>query len=103
MDEFAVAVVVVTDSDHFWEVVAVPFSDSHGEGVNVFVELIDQCDGLDDHVVLSVNVEPKFGSRVTMRETSLGGVLDQRSQRFLHLWEVLSGGPADLDDSFTGG
>jgi hypothetical protein len=35
----------------------VPFSDSHGEGVDVLVELVGERNGLDDHVVRTVDVE----------------------------------------------
>ena len=41
----------------FGEMPSVPFSASHGEGVEIFVELIRERDGLDDHVVGSVDVE----------------------------------------------
>lgn len=43
--------------DKFGEVPGVPFSDTHGEGVDVFVELVGEGDGLDDHVVRTVDVE----------------------------------------------
>ena len=41
----------------FGEMPAVPFSYSHREGVEVFVELVGEGDGLDDHVVGTVDVE----------------------------------------------
>jgi len=41
----------------FGEMPSVPFSASHGKGVEIFVELIRERDGLDDHVVGSVDVE----------------------------------------------
>jgi hypothetical protein len=39
------------------EVPSVPFSNSHGESVEILVELVGKGDGLDDHVVTSVDVE----------------------------------------------
>lgn len=45
---------------------------THGEGVDVFVQLIQQGDGLDDHVVGPVDVEFDFGSGVAVAEAKLG-------------------------------
>lgn len=39
------------------KVPAVPFSNTHRKGVEILVELVGQRDGLDDHVVTSVDVE----------------------------------------------
>ena len=35
----------------FWEVPSVPFLDAHGVGVELLVQVVEQCDGLDDHCV----------------------------------------------------
>ena len=68
----------------FGEMPSVPFSASHGKGVEILVELIREGDGLDDHVVGSVDVELSsalackkqthldFASRVRVTETKLG-------------------------------
>lgn len=45
--------------------------DTHGESVDVFVQLIQQGYGLDDHVVGPVDVELDFGSGVAVAETKL--------------------------------
>lgn len=45
---------------------------THGEGVDVFVQLVQQSNGLDDHVVCPVDVEFDFGSGVAVTETQLG-------------------------------
>jgi hypothetical protein len=36
---------------------AVPFPDAHGKSVQIFVELVEEGDGLDDHVVGTAWVE----------------------------------------------
>lgn len=45
---------------------------AHGERVDVFVQLIQQRNRLDDHVVHPVHVELHFGSRVAVAKTQLG-------------------------------
>jgi hypothetical protein len=35
----------------------VPLADSHGEGVDVLIELVQEGDGLDNHVVRTTGVE----------------------------------------------
>lgn len=45
--------------------------DAHGESVDVFVQLVQQSDGLDDHVVGPVDIELDLGSRVTVAQTQL--------------------------------
>lgn len=51
--------------------------DTHGECVDVFVQLIQQSNGLDDHVVDPVDIELHFSSGVAVAKTqlSLGGSL----------------------------
>lgn len=53
---------------------------AHGERVDVFVQLIQQRDRLDDHVVHPVHVELHFGSRVAVAKTQLGLGCGQRGQ-----------------------
>lgn len=53
---------------------------THGEGVDVFVQLIQQGNGLDDHVVRPVDVKFDFGSGVAMTKTKLGLGGSQGSQ-----------------------
>lgn len=45
--------------------------DTHGESVDVFVQLIQQSNGLDDHVVDPVHIELDFSSGVAVAETQL--------------------------------
>lgn len=52
----------------------------HGERVDVFVQLIQQGNGLDDHVVRPVDVEFDFGSGVAMTKAKLGLGGSQGSQ-----------------------
>lgn len=44
---------------------------SHGECVNIFIELIQQIDALNDHVISLVNVELDLGSAVAVTQTEL--------------------------------
>jgi hypothetical protein len=50
----------------------VPFAAPHGKGVNVLVELVEERNALDDHVVRPVHVELDLGAGVGVRETELG-------------------------------
>lgn len=56
----------------FWEVPAVPFLDAHGVGVQLLVEHIERCDGLDDHGVDLVGREAQLVSRQGMGKTKPG-------------------------------
>lgn len=53
---------------------------AHGESVDVFVQLVQQRNGLDDHVVRPINVEFDFSSRVAVTKTELGLGGSQASQ-----------------------
>ena len=52
--------------------VGVPLPHPHSKRVNIFVELIEKRDALDDHVVGAVDVELDLASRVSVAETQLG-------------------------------
>ena len=54
-----------------WEVVRVPLSHPHSKRVDVLVQLIQESDALDDHVVRSVDVELHLAPGVGMAETEL--------------------------------
>lgn len=66
--------------DELWEVVRVPLPDAHGEAVDVLVQLVQQTDALDDHVVDAVHVELDPGPRVVVPQAELGldGVVNAR-------------------------
>ncbi len=57
--------------------------DPHGEGIDVLVQLVQQADGLDDHVVHTVHVELHLrpGIAVSQAELSLG---DGRGRQTVH-------------------
>ena len=42
------------------------------KGVDVLIQLVQQSNGLDDHVVCSVDVKLDLGSRVAVAQTQLG-------------------------------
>ena len=50
----------------------VPLFDSHGEGVDIFVEKFEQTDGLNDGLILSVDVERDLVSREGVSQTQSG-------------------------------
>eukprot|EP00624_Nannochloropsis_granulata_P007208 evm.model.NODE_6825_length_32477_cov_17.962835.3 len=45
---------------------AVPLPDAHGEGIKILVELIQQGDRLDDHVVRTPGIELDLWLRLDM-------------------------------------
>ena len=52
--------------------VRVPLPHPHREGVDVLVQLVEQSDALDDHVVRSVDVELDLAPGVGVTQTQLG-------------------------------
>ena len=52
--------------------ISVPFAHPHREQVDVLVELVEEGDGLDDHVVDPIHVELELGPRIGMAEPELG-------------------------------
>lgn len=53
----SVLVVVGDNFDELWEVIAIPFANTHGEKVDVLVELVEKGNCLDDHIVDTIHVE----------------------------------------------
>lgn len=64
--------VVIQDLDELGEVPRVPLTNTHGECVDVLVQLVQQGDALNDHVIGLVDVELNLGTRVRVSETTLG-------------------------------
>lgn len=69
--ELAVLAVVGHNLDKLREVPAVPFADTHGEGVDRLVELVDDGDSLDDVVVVLLDGELDLSTRVGVTKTEL--------------------------------
>lgn len=44
---------------------------THGECVDVLIQLVEEGDWLDDHVICPIDVELDFGSGVTVTQTQL--------------------------------
>lgn len=44
---------------------------THGECVDVLIQLVEEGDWLDDHVVCPIDIELDFGSGVTVTQTQL--------------------------------
>ena len=70
--------------------------DSHGEGIDVFIQLIQQTNGLDDHVVYTMNIKLYFCSRVTVAQTQLCLGSHWTSQSLDHLLKMKSYSSEDL-------
>ena len=76
--------------DQLWEVVGVPLSDPHGERVDVLVQLVQESDGLDDHVVRLVDIELDFGPGVAVGQPELGFVRQHGGEALDKLGKMLS-------------
>jgi hypothetical protein len=70
--DFGVLVVLGNNPDEFGEVPGVPFANAHGEGVDGFVELIEDSDGLNDMIVILLDGELDLCSGIGVAETQLG-------------------------------
>jgi hypothetical protein len=64
--------VVRDNTGELREVPGEPLSQSHTEGVDVFVHLLDQGDRLDDWLVLTIHISCAFLTGVLMSQTQLG-------------------------------
>jgi hypothetical protein len=64
--------IIGDDFTELGEVPREPLLQSHHEGVDVLVHRLDQSDGLDDGLVLSVDVGGALFTRVLMGKTELG-------------------------------
>ena len=73
-----------------------PLSDPHGERVDIFVELVEQGDALDDHVVRLVDVELDLGPAVAVGEAELGLVGGAGREPLHQLGEMHSNATEDL-------
>ena len=71
MNDAAVELLVGHEARELREVVRVPLAHSHRERVHVLVELVEQRDRLDDHVVDTVHVELDLTARVRVRQRAL--------------------------------
>jgi hypothetical protein len=49
----------------------VPFLEPHTEGVKIFVKKVQNCDTLNNGLILSVDIELDFVSGETMSQTKL--------------------------------
>lgn len=85
----------------YWEMPAIPLLDAHGVGVQVLVQLIEQTDSLDDHVVRAVDVELNLGTRVTVTQTKLGSEKAGTLQTLDELLQVQTASADDLQDGLV--
>jgi hypothetical protein len=64
--------VIIDDFSKLWEMPRKPFLQSHAKSVNVFVQLLNQGNGLNDWFVLPVYVGSALLAGVGMTQTKLG-------------------------------
>jgi hypothetical protein len=79
---------------------SVPLAHSHRKGVEIFVKLIQEGNGLDDHIVSTTRIKFHFGTRVRVTETQLGLLQATVSQHFHKFGEMSSNGTKDFADGF---
>jgi len=96
-DDLGVLVVVGHELDELGEVPAVPLAHAHRERVDVLVELVQERDRLDDHVVGPVHVELDLGARVGVSESQLGPAHVARLEAGEELLSVKADATDDLE------
>ena len=72
VDNLGVDFVVGDDPGEFREMPGEPLLESHGEGIDVLVKRFDHSDGLDNWLVLSVDIMRNLNSGETMGKSKLG-------------------------------
>ena len=82
-----------------WEVVRVPLTHPHSKRVDILVQLIQESNALDDHVVRSVDVELDLAPGVSMAKTKLGFSRGFRCQGLDELVEVEPDATDNLRDN----
>ena len=101
VNDLGVDVVVSDDSGKLREVPGEPFLQPHAESVDVFVELLDEGDGLDDGFVVPVNILGASVSRVGVSETELSSLDLIILQLLQNLVEVHSTSSDQLSDGLV--
>ena len=71
MNKFSVDCVVVDNLCHFREVPCEPLLEPHTERIDVFVQLLNKGNSLDDWLILSVDILSTSCAGITMAETEL--------------------------------
>lgn len=106
VDESHEELVVADNPAELWEVPGVPLLDPHGEGVDILIEQFEESNGLDDGLVLPVDIECDLVAGEGVSETE-SGLLELHILKLLVLEEaeeVLSKSTDKLgDDSGSGG
>ena len=105
VDESHEELVVADNPVELGEMPGVPLLDPHGEGVDVLIEQFQQSDGLDDGLVLPVDVELDLVAGEGVGETE-PGLLELHVLKLLVLEEaeeVLSEATDELRDDSGGG
>jgi len=66
--------IIIDDLGHFGEVPSEPLLQAHAEGVDVLVHLVDECDSLNNWLVLAVDILSAAVARVGVTKTELGSL-----------------------------
>lgn len=64
--------------------------DTHREGIDVLIQLVQEANGLDNHIVHPVHIELNFGTRIAVSQPQLGFTGRQISETFHQVVEVQS-------------
>ena len=56
MSSFYKSAVIGDYSGELWEMPWIPLFDSHRESIDIFIKEFDQTDGLDDRLIISVDI-----------------------------------------------
>lgn len=62
--------------------------DTHGKSINVLIQLVQEADGLDNHIVHPVHIKLNFGTRIAVSQPQLGFTSRQICQTFHQVVEV---------------
>jgi hypothetical protein len=89
------------DLDKLREVPGVPFSHSHRESVDCFVQLIENCNRLNNVVIIALNRELDLGSGVGMTQTQLSSVQITLPERLEQFGCMHSNSAKHILDNFT--
>jgi len=84
----SVGVVVGDDCDELGEVPGVPLTSTHGESVDILIELIEEADTLNDHVITLVDVEFDLRTTVAVSKRTLSLIKIVRLHSFDELCEM---------------
>lgn len=96
-----VTLVVADNLDQLGEVPRVPLTDTHSKSVDGLVELVEDSNGLDDVVVVTLDGELNLGTGVSVTQTKLSGVNITITELLQQLGEVETNTTEEILDNLT--